>query len=197
MAITLRPYQAEAKDAILQEWAEGRKRTLLVLPTGCHAVGQRLMMADGSFQAVENIQVGDLLMGPDGTPRTVLHRTEGEGAYYRVMPVKGDPFVVTGDHKLTLVRTSEARNPRFPSEKHGGELIDVTVAEWLTWSKNRKHLYKLIVLFQFGSRLFYVKADVGFGDDGGDGLHVLSSLISKRVCPLSSTHALSRFGSAG
>ena len=35
MAITLRPYQAAARDAILQEWAEGRKRTLLVLPTGC------------------------------------------------------------------------------------------------------------------------------------------------------------------
>ena len=35
MAITLRPYQAEARDAILQEWEQGRKRTLLVLPTGC------------------------------------------------------------------------------------------------------------------------------------------------------------------
>ena len=35
MAMTLRPYQAEARDAILQEWDQGRKRTLLVLPTGC------------------------------------------------------------------------------------------------------------------------------------------------------------------
>ena len=31
----LRPYQAEAKDAILQEWSVGHQRTLLVLPTGC------------------------------------------------------------------------------------------------------------------------------------------------------------------
>ena len=31
----LRPYQAEAKNAILQEWSEGHQRTLLVLPTGC------------------------------------------------------------------------------------------------------------------------------------------------------------------
>ena len=35
MAMELRPYQAEARDAILHEWSEGRKRTLLVLPTGC------------------------------------------------------------------------------------------------------------------------------------------------------------------
>lgn len=31
----LRPYQQEAVNAILKEWDEGRKRTLLVLPTGC------------------------------------------------------------------------------------------------------------------------------------------------------------------
>lgn len=31
----LRPYQAEAKNAILQQWDEGHQRTLLVLPTGC------------------------------------------------------------------------------------------------------------------------------------------------------------------
>ena len=31
----LRPYQAEAKDAINKSFAEGIKRTLLVLPTGC------------------------------------------------------------------------------------------------------------------------------------------------------------------
>ena len=31
----LRPYQAEAKQAILAAWAEGYRKTLLVLPTGC------------------------------------------------------------------------------------------------------------------------------------------------------------------
>jgi len=32
---SVRPYQEEAKAAILNEWAQGRSRTLLVLPTGC------------------------------------------------------------------------------------------------------------------------------------------------------------------
>lgn len=30
----LRPYQIQAKDAVLEEWNQGRKKTLLVLPTG-------------------------------------------------------------------------------------------------------------------------------------------------------------------
>jgi len=31
----LRKYQEEAREAVQQEWEESRKRTLLVLPTGC------------------------------------------------------------------------------------------------------------------------------------------------------------------
>ena len=31
----LRPYQQEARESVQKEWDEGRKKTLLVLPTGC------------------------------------------------------------------------------------------------------------------------------------------------------------------
>lgn len=34
MAVELRPYQQEAKDAVFTEWGKGHRRTLLVLPTG-------------------------------------------------------------------------------------------------------------------------------------------------------------------
>ena len=51
MAIELRPYQAEAKDAILHEWSEGRKRTLLVLPTGC---GKTVVLAKVAEDQVEH-----------------------------------------------------------------------------------------------------------------------------------------------
>ena len=33
--IQLRPYQEQAKDAVLGEWDNGIQKTLLVLPTGC------------------------------------------------------------------------------------------------------------------------------------------------------------------
>lgn len=31
----LRDYQIESRDAILNQWSEGHRKTLLVLPTGC------------------------------------------------------------------------------------------------------------------------------------------------------------------
>ncbi len=65
MGMELRPYQAEARDAILREWAEGRKRTLLVLPTGC---GKTVCFAsvirervDGGGRALIMAHRGELL----------------------------------------------------------------------------------------------------------------------------------------
>ena len=43
----LRPYQKEAVKAIHTEWQQGHKKTLLVLPTGCHAIGQSVMLSNG------------------------------------------------------------------------------------------------------------------------------------------------------
>ena len=63
---------------------------------------------------------------------------------YRIVPIKGEPFTVTKDHTLTLIRTRECSNPRYPCQRHTGELVDVTVAEWLRWSERKKHLHKLI-----------------------------------------------------
>lgn len=139
----LRPYQQEARQAVEDQWTEV-DRTLLVLPTGCHAKGERLLMADGTTKAVEEIVLGDRLLGADGKPRTVLHQTNGFGSLYRIVPVKGQPFTVTRDHNLTLVRTNERRIPKFPCQSKGGKIIDVPVSEWLNWSNNKKHLYKLV-----------------------------------------------------
>ena len=140
----LRPYQVEAKQAILSAWSEGHRKTLLVLPTGCHAKGENVLLADGRSKKVEDVQVGDQLIGADGKKRTVLVLHRGKSLMYRIVPVKGEPFTVTKDHTLTLVRTRECSNPQYPSQRHAGELVDVTVAEWLRWSESKKHLHKLI-----------------------------------------------------
>jgi superfamily II DNA or RNA helicase len=139
-----RPYQLEAERAIFNEWASGNNRTLLVLPTGCHCRGQKVLRADGSTVKVENVRVGDRLIGADGKPRTVLHLTSGTDMLYKITPVKGEPFVVTGDHRLSLVRTNTDRKPKYPSEMNDESIKDVTVMEWISWSKSKKHLYKLI-----------------------------------------------------
>ena len=60
---------------------------------------------------------------------------------FRIRPQKGQSFVVNGNHVLTLIRTP-SNHHRYPSER-GGQIIDVTVNEWQTWPKWRKHIHKL------------------------------------------------------
>lgn len=122
--------------SILAAWGRVR-RVLYAVPTGCHAAGQRVLMFDGSLRAAEDVQVGDALMGPDSGPRFVLQLCRGRGPMYRIVPVKGVPFVVNDEHVLTLVRTNDSRG-------RGGELVDVSVREWLAWGPTQKHVHKLV-----------------------------------------------------
>lgn len=48
--ISLRPYQNEAKSAVLEQWEQGVQRTLLVLPTGC---GKTIVFAKISEDCVK------------------------------------------------------------------------------------------------------------------------------------------------
>lgn len=74
--------------------------------TGCHAKGTEIMMADGSIKLVEDIQQGEQLMGDDSQPRNVLKLIRGHSDMYRIVPSKGDPYVVNGDHILCLKATN-------------------------------------------------------------------------------------------
>ena len=130
----LRPYQEEAVRAIQRE-LEGNRSTLVVMPTGCHAPGQKVLRLDGALVAVENVRIGDLLMGPDSKPREVLCLHHGIGEMVAICPTKGSPWTVNRGHILTLVRTNDARKP--------GLVCDVSVDEWSRWSRTHKHVHKL------------------------------------------------------
>lgn len=98
-----------------------------------------LLKHSGAVVRADQIRLGDLLMGPDSTPRKVLEIHRGVDVLYEIIPVKGEPFKVTGNHRLTLSRSYG----KGKTQKKG-ELLDVTVLEWLGWSATRKTQWKLV-----------------------------------------------------
>lgn len=126
------------------------KRTILFHgPAGCHAKGQLIMMSDGSLKCVEDIVIGDRLAGPSGTPRNVLELKRGHGDMVRIIPVKGQPFIVNKEHILTLAKNNRVFHKRSKNRPDFGalnhyELIDITVRDWLMWSKAQKKMHKLV-----------------------------------------------------
>jgi phage/plasmid-associated DNA primase len=70
--------------------------------SGCHAKDTRIMMSNGQWKMVQDIQVGDQLMGDDSTPRNVLELKGGFSDMYRIYGNGFKEFIVNGDHVLCL-----------------------------------------------------------------------------------------------
>lgn len=119
---------------------------LVVGATGCHAAGTKILMSDGSSKNVEEIMVGDTVMGPDLQPRTVVRLHRGAARMVQIQPRKGTPFVVNDGHILSLYEPKDLMANLFHGRKIqelGPKAISVKDYENLPdKDKRKKRLWK-------------------------------------------------------
>jgi hypothetical protein len=60
--------------------------------------GEKVLMYDGNIKKVEDIKLGELVMGDDSTPRTVLETHSGTDKMYKVTNRRGDSYTVNSHH---------------------------------------------------------------------------------------------------
>lgn len=102
----------------------------------CHPKDTKIMMHSGEIKMVQDIEVGDLLMGPDSTPRKVLNTNKGYGKIYKIIPTKGESWECNEPHVFNLKRTNDGT-------KLAGKTINIPLNEYLQQNKHFKHVYKL------------------------------------------------------
>lgn len=70
----------------------------------CLGRGTPVFVEDGSIKKIEDVAVGDRLIGDDGTPRIVTGLARGRDMMYHVKPTSttGEGFYATGQHILCL-----------------------------------------------------------------------------------------------
>jgi hypothetical protein len=91
-----RPEQGGSKIVIIGKPGTGK----------CFAINTLILMSDFSVRRVQDVVVGDLVMGDDGTPRTVLSLGRGRDAMYKVhQQPYGVDYVVNSEHILCLKST--------------------------------------------------------------------------------------------
>ncbi|KAJ2724945.1 Pre-mRNA-processing-splicing factor 8 [Coemansia sp. Benny D115] len=81
----------------------------------CYGAGFRVRMADGSTRAIEDIVVGDRVLGDDGQPRDVAHTMSGKASLYRVSLLRPAelsshkaPSRVSLDTVVPVIRTASS-----------------------------------------------------------------------------------------
>ena len=137
---SLRPAQEPVVKAYLDkvlsnnEVNSGGGGGLLELPCGfgkCLAIDTPIMMSDGTFKKVQDVQIGDKLMGDDSTPRNVLSLARGKEQMYKISSKKGDEYIVNESHILSLKCSTN-----FKSNMKKGHIVDISVKDFLNLPKS-------------------------------------------------------------
>ena len=102
----------------------------------CVGKGTKILMFDGTLRNVEDVEVGELLMGDDSTPRRVLSLARGREQMYWVRQNKGDDYRVNESHILSLKRS------RNEGPHRHGDVLNITVKDYLAKSPKFRSNYK-------------------------------------------------------
>ena len=102
----------------------------------CLGKGTKVLMFDGSIKKVEDVKVGDLLMGNDSKPRKVLSIARGKEMMYWVRQNHGIDYRVNESHILSLKRS------RNQGKYVKGEVLNIELSEYLSKSDKWKSNYK-------------------------------------------------------
>jgi hypothetical protein len=95
----------------------------------CLARDTPILMYDGSLKMVQDVRVGDLLMGEDGTARRVFSLARGRENMFRVRPLckfyGGDDsaYIVNESHILSLIDSQKLDICDMPLNKVYGEQL--------------------------------------------------------------------------
>ncbi|MCB0546586.1 MAG: replicative DNA helicase [Phaeodactylibacter sp.] len=93
-------------------------------------------MYDGSLKKVEDVAVGDLLMGDDSTPRKVHSLARGRERMFWIRQNKGKDYRVNESHILSLKKS------RQEGTGERGDILDISVKDYISRSSKFQTNYK-------------------------------------------------------
>lgn len=119
--------------AIFDAYENTNKNIVIEATAGCLGKDTPILMHDGSIKFVQDIKIGDQVMGADSTPRNVLSVSNGIDKLYEIKPVKGDSWICNSEHLLTVYDQNIARNNKIKKKENQlNPLVDYSINKILT-----------------------------------------------------------------
>jgi len=134
-------------NGILVFWATGVGK--------CHAKDTPIIMSDGTIKMVQDIEIGDTLMGDDSNYRTVISLSRGEDEMYNIKQEIGDDYIVNSEHILCL-------------KDENDKVVEISVKDYLKQDNLNLKGYKYGLDKTYNIEIEYHKIDnyYGFTLDG-------------------------------
>jgi len=102
----------------------------------CLGKGTKVLMYSGELKSVEDVKVGEQLMGDDSTPRNVLSLARGREEMYWVRQNKGIDYRVNKSHILSLKRS------RNEGKHRHSDILNIELSEYIKKADKFKSNYK-------------------------------------------------------
>lgn len=118
--------------------------TVLMGPPGCGkclGFNTPVLMADKTTKMVQDIKVGDQLLGDDNTPRNILSTCKGQEQMYTINQSLGNNYIVNESHILSLKLLHEDKIIGGRCYKNG-QTIDISIKDYIKLGKNTKEYLK-------------------------------------------------------
>ncbi len=86
----------------VKNYASSKK--IIFLGDACFAKDTPVILFNGSVKMIQDVTIGDVLMGPDSTPRKVLRLFTGQSPLYEIKQTNGMNYSVTPNHLVSMTR---------------------------------------------------------------------------------------------
>ena len=108
----------------------------------CLGYNTDIILYNGRIKKVQDIEVGDKLMGDNLSPRNVLSITSGYEKMYSIKDLKsGENYIVNSSHILSLKYISNTPTIIKDIKYVNGDIIDIKISEYLANLNNMKEFY--------------------------------------------------------
>uniref|UniRef100_A0A6C0ICD8 DOD-type homing endonuclease domain-containing protein n=1 Tax=viral metagenome TaxID=1070528 RepID=A0A6C0ICD8_9ZZZZ len=134
----LRDYQEEIVDTFVSHIHKNPQHHssggIIQVPCGrgkCVSKDTLIIMFDGTTKKVQDIVVGDQIMGDDSTPRNILTLARGRETMYKVCTKRGEGYTVNESHILSLKYATNNGKKIIKND-----VLDISVLDYLALPKS-------------------------------------------------------------
>ena len=106
---------------------------ILTVPCGrgkCLAKGTQVIMYDGTIKLIENVKIGEYLMGDDSTARTVLSLGYGREEMFDIISHQSK-YTVNRSHILSLKYINNKCDIINGKKYKNGDVVDISIEDYL------------------------------------------------------------------
>ena len=152
--------------------------------TSCFTAGTEVIMANGSTKAIEDVAIGDKILGKDNVINEVLAYDRPKLGSRKLYAINDGPYFITSEHPLLTKAGWKAINPKKTNEENPYLKVGLlTIGDVLLTSNGKNITVKKIAakaelshtqLYNFkldGNNTYFANGYIAHNKGGGGGSH--------------------------